>query len=121
MAASLTPSPLFVTHSNPNPIKKTSKRVLILAKQDSPNPSSSLIRVGSSIKMQKVFEDKSTGIVCYMDDQGEVTCEGYDEGPRFHQDVSRFSCPQREKQDFVHLFERGLLQVTDGGKVNKPS
>ncbi|KAM0020314.1 hypothetical protein Hdeb2414_s0025g00665841 [Helianthus debilis subsp. tardiflorus] len=120
MASSITSSPLFLVHP---PIKKpststfTSKRVLILAKQESQNTSSSLIRVGSSIKIQKVFEDKSSGIVCYLDDQGEITCEGYDEGPRLHQDVSRFSC-QRGKQDIVHVLERSLLQVTDGGKVN---
>ncbi|KAK9060540.1 hypothetical protein SSX86_021244 [Deinandra increscens subsp. villosa] len=147
MASSILSSPLFLVHQHPNPIKKTLslRRVLVFAKQDSQDPSSSLIRVGSSIKIQKVcfysftllvflhvlqiiqtrscvlekvFEDKSRGIVCYLDDQGEMTCEGYDEGPRFHEDVSRFSCNQREKQDFVHILERGLLQVTDGGKVN---
>ncbi|XP_058109030.1 uncharacterized protein LOC131252182 isoform X2 [Magnolia sinica] len=31
----------------------------------------------------KVFEDQSSGIVCYIDDAGEVICEGYDEGPRY--------------------------------------
>lgn len=32
--------------------------------------------------MKKVFEDKTQGIICYTDDNGEVICEGYDEGPR---------------------------------------
>ncbi|KAI7736055.1 hypothetical protein M8C21_030400 [Ambrosia artemisiifolia] len=125
MASSIiSSSPLFLVHP---PIKKpspsTPKRILILAKQDSQNTSSSLIRVGSSIKIQKVFEDKSSGIVCYMDDQGEITCEGYDEGPRLHQDFSKFSCHQRRKQDVVHVLERSLLQVTEGGKRRreKPS
>ncbi|KAL0319488.1 UNVERIFIED_CONTAM: hypothetical protein Sangu_2105000 [Sesamum angustifolium] len=40
----------------------------------------------------KVFEDRSAGIVCYKDENGEITCEGYDEGPRFHQQISRFTC-----------------------------
>ncbi|KAK1414206.1 hypothetical protein QVD17_29947 [Tagetes erecta] len=120
MASIITSSTLFLVQPNPNLINKTptSKRLQILAKHhDSKSTSSSLIRVGSSIKNQKVFEDKASGIVCYVDDQGEMTCEGYDEGPRLDQDVSRFSCHQR-KQDIVHLLDRSLLQVTDGGKVN---
>lgn len=30
----------------------------------------------------QVFEDPIQGIICYTDDNGEVICEGYDEGPR---------------------------------------
>ncbi|KAL0855270.1 hypothetical protein Bca101_060423 [Brassica carinata] len=29
-----------------------------------------------------VFEDPIQGIICYKDNNGEVICEGYDEGPR---------------------------------------
>ncbi|KAK9078394.1 hypothetical protein SSX86_002451 [Deinandra increscens subsp. villosa] len=118
MAANITPSPFFFIHPNPNPIKKTSKSVQMLANKDSPNTSPSCIRVGSSIKIQKVFEDKSRGIVCYLDDNGEITCEGFDEGPRLHQGSSRFSCYQRGNQEIVNLLKRSLLQVTDGGKFN---
>lgn len=32
----------------------------------------------------QVFEDHSNGIVCYKDDNGEIICEGFDEGPRFY-------------------------------------
>ncbi|GKC28949.1 hypothetical protein Tco_1036243, partial [Tanacetum coccineum] len=79
----------------------------------SQNTPSSLIHVGSSIKIQKVFEDKSRGIVCYIDDKGEITCEGFDEGPRLHQGVSTFSCYQRVNQDIVDLLNRSWLQVID--------
>ncbi|GER53621.1 developmentally regulated G-protein 1 [Striga asiatica] len=41
-------------------------------------------------KKNKIFEDRSAGIVCYRNENGEITCEGYDEGPRFHQQISRF-------------------------------
>ncbi|KAI3789874.1 hypothetical protein L2E82_02678 [Cichorium intybus] len=115
MAANIASSSMFLIHHAPTSVKKTSKRILMLAKRDS--SSSSLIPVGSSIKIQKVFEDKSRGIVCYLDDKGEITCEGYDEGPR-HQGVSRFSCYQRGEQDIVDLLNRTLLQVVDGGKAN---
>ncbi|KAF8048197.1 hypothetical protein N665_2616s0004 [Sinapis alba] len=29
-----------------------------------------------------VYEDPVQGIICYTDDNGEIICEGYDEGPR---------------------------------------
>jgi hypothetical protein len=32
--------------------------------------------------LEQVFEDPIQGIICYTDDNGEVICEGYDEGPR---------------------------------------
>lgn len=41
------------------------------------------------ISLYQVFEDESKGIVCYEDANGEVICEGYDEGPRFSQQNSR--------------------------------
>ncbi|CAD6339972.1 unnamed protein product [Miscanthus lutarioriparius] len=33
-------------------------------------------------KKVQVFEDQLRGIVCYRDENGEMICEGYDEGPR---------------------------------------
>ena len=35
------------------------------------------------ICFQQAFEDEAEGIVCYTDENGEMICEGYDEGPRF--------------------------------------
>ncbi|KAL2539057.1 hypothetical protein Adt_00035 [Abeliophyllum distichum] len=49
-----------------------------------------------SLSNNKVFEDLSAGIVCYRDENGEITCEGIDEGPRFHQQLSRFTCNSRD-------------------------
>ncbi|RCV12282.1 hypothetical protein SETIT_2G256600v2 [Setaria italica] len=31
---------------------------------------------------KKVYEDQLRGIICYRDENGEMICEGYDEGPR---------------------------------------
>jgi len=31
---------------------------------------------------KKAFEDQLRGILCYRDENGEMICEGYDEGPR---------------------------------------
>ena len=30
----------------------------------------------------QVYEDKNMGILCYTDENGELVCEGLDEGPR---------------------------------------
>nr|GMC71030.1 uncharacterized protein LOC109187501 isoform X1 [Ipomoea batatas] len=62
---------------------------------DSVNSSTPLHTTGSpsSKNRIKVYENLSEGVVCYRDENGEIICEGYDEGPRLdcHQ-VSRFSC-----------------------------
>ncbi|KVI05825.1 uncharacterized protein LOC112510454 [Cynara cardunculus var. scolymus] len=104
-------------HHNPNPNpnptpSSTSKRIFMLSTTQ--NPSS---HIRSNIKLQKVFEDKSSGIVCYRDDKGEITCEGYDEGPRLHrhQHLGSFSWNQRDGEAIVHLLKTSLLLVMDGG------
>lgn len=38
---------------------------------------------------QLFFKDESTGVVCYHDENGDVTCEGWDEGPHFQPDLQR--------------------------------
>ncbi|GJR89410.1 choline transporter-like protein 2 [Tanacetum coccineum] len=75
----------------------------------------------SNIKLQKVFEDESSGVVCYKDDKGEIICEAYDEGPRLEQQhwFSKFSSYQRDGEAIVGRLKRSLLLVIDGaGKVN---
>ncbi|KAK4427445.1 hypothetical protein Salat_1513400 [Sesamum alatum] len=60
----------------------------------------------------KVFEDRSAGIVCYKDENGEITCEGYDEGPRFHHQISRFTCNSRDVE-IIDMLQRCWLHVGD--------
>ncbi|CAN6172869.1 unnamed protein product [Urochloa humidicola] len=36
----------------------------------------------TTVTDKKVFEDQLRGILCYKDANGEMICEGYDEGPR---------------------------------------
>ncbi|KAK6128074.1 hypothetical protein DH2020_038179 [Rehmannia glutinosa] len=66
----------------------------------------------SSSHKNKVFEDRSAGIVCYRDENGEITCEGYDEGPRLHQQLSRFSYNTRDVE-IIEILERCWVQVAD--------
>ncbi|XP_016574652.1 uncharacterized protein LOC107872489 isoform X2 [Capsicum annuum] len=57
-----------------------------------------LIGSTSKNKPNKVFEDKSTGVVCYRDENGEIICEGYDEGPRFPHQLPESPKPRLENQ-----------------------
>lgn len=38
---------------------------------------------------QLFFKDESTGVVCYHDENGDVTCVGWEEGPHFQPDPQR--------------------------------
>ncbi|KAH6790035.1 LL-diaminopimelate aminotransferase [Perilla frutescens var. frutescens] len=61
----------------------------------------------------KVFEDKSNGIVGYKDENGEIICEGYDEGPRFSQQISRFTCNSSGDAEIIDLLQRCWLHASD--------
>ncbi|XP_027126187.1 uncharacterized protein [Coffea arabica] len=65
----------------------------------------------------KVFEDPSNGIVCYREENGEITCEGIDEGPRLHHLSSRFTAINQREAEIIDLLERSLLQVVDSDKT----
>ncbi|KAI5679508.1 hypothetical protein M9H77_00735 [Catharanthus roseus] len=71
----------------------------------------------SSTTNQVVFEDQTRGIVCYRDENGEITCEGFDEGPRFQHRISRFALNPRDA-DFINLLQRSWLQIADDSKLH---
>ncbi|WMV57397.1 hypothetical protein MTR67_050782 [Solanum verrucosum] len=58
----------------------------------------------------KVFEDTSTGVVCYRDEYGEITCEGYDEGPRFCHQPPKSPSKSRD-EEIVELLQRNWLHI----------
>ncbi|XP_051147663.1 uncharacterized protein LOC127262865 [Andrographis paniculata] len=67
-----------------------------------------------------VFEDKTSGIVCYKDENGEIVCEGYDEGPRLqhhhhHHQMSRFAHSDHSSNsvETVEMLQRCLAQDTE--------
>eukprot|EP00258_Populus_trichocarpa_P037312 XP_024453331.1 uncharacterized protein LOC7461954 isoform X1 [Populus trichocarpa] len=75
----------------------------------------------------KVFENQAEGIVCYRDDSGEIICEGFDEGPRFHQPLpsssyhSRFDFSHPSSildAEIINLLKQGLHQIVNGGEFN---
>ncbi|CAL0308888.1 unnamed protein product [Lupinus luteus] len=74
-----------------------------------------ILRITASIK-NKVYEDRSQGIVCYQDEHGEITCEGYDEGPCFQ----RISKPIYHASDakMRNLLGQSWLQIVKGEEIN---
>ncbi|CAK7356446.1 unnamed protein product [Dovyalis caffra] len=75
-----------------------------------------VLLVRSSLK-EKVFENRAEGIVCYRDGSGEIICEGFDEGPRFHQQLPCSSYHPRDVE-IINLLQQRLLQIVNGGEFS---
>uniref|UniRef100_A0A0E0K611 Uncharacterized protein n=1 Tax=Oryza punctata TaxID=4537 RepID=A0A0E0K611_ORYPU len=64
-----------------------------------------------------VFEDQVRGVVCYRDEQGEVICEGYDEGPRIGMRLPEKACfpwPMGvQVTDFIELSTLRVFEDVD--------
>jgi len=97
------------------PIKKPVNRAFVVTHSHISVQKRSHPQILSSSVRNKIFEDRSRGIVCYKDDTGEITCEGYDEGPR--RPTSNYHLSDAEIIDLlVQIFEGGELKVDAGGK-----
>uniref|UniRef100_A0A803M9P2 Pentatricopeptide repeat-containing protein n=1 Tax=Chenopodium quinoa TaxID=63459 RepID=A0A803M9P2_CHEQI len=75
------------------------------------------LQIRSSVKDQ-VFEDHSTGIICYKDDRGEIICEGLDEGPRIHLQYPPTLVPVRDDDGILDRLQQRWLQIMDGETAN---
>ncbi|KAG0564656.1 hypothetical protein KC19_8G128800 [Ceratodon purpureus] len=58
-----------------------------------------------------VFKDESNGIICYYDESGDLTCEGWDEGPHFQPDLQQPSLRRRRR------FTPRAMQGRGGGET----
>ncbi|XP_047960067.1 uncharacterized protein LOC125205274 [Salvia hispanica] len=92
-----------------DPIKRVSRGSLVMMCAAGPVPAGIQIRSYDHNKI-KVFEDKLNGVVCYKDANGEMICEGYDEGPRFSH---RTSCDSSGEAEIVDLLQRCWLHESD--------
>ncbi|KAJ6308677.1 hypothetical protein OIU76_018290 [Salix suchowensis] len=117
MAATCLYSPRILVH-NSGPVIKPVSRILMLKQNGShaPTKKAPTLSVRSSLKA-KVFENRAEGIVCYRDESGEIICEGFDEGPRFHQQLQGSSYHPRDAE-IINLLQQRLLQVVNGGGFN---
>ncbi|XP_047158404.1 uncharacterized protein LOC124829025 [Vigna umbellata] len=101
------PNKKFISKPSYVPLKRAS----------SSSSSSSVVRIAASMK-NKVYEDRSEGIVCYQDERGEIICEGYDEGPCFQRipDLTNNHPREREAQITNLLLRQSWLQIVKGEK-----
>ncbi|MED6192520.1 hypothetical protein PIB30_010725 [Stylosanthes scabra] len=74
------------------------------------------LKITASIK-NKVYEDESQGIVCYQDENGEIICEGYDEGPRY-QPPPRPTYQPRDVEIMSLLLKQSGIQIVKGEEIN---
>ncbi|KAG6425784.1 hypothetical protein SASPL_109988 [Salvia splendens] len=89
-----------------HPSKQSPRGSLVMMCAAGPVPAGIQIRSYDHNKI-KVFEDKVNGVVCYKDANGEVICEGYDEGPRFSLRISSGDA------ELVDLLQRCWLHESD--------
>uniref|UniRef100_J3N2B1 Uncharacterized protein n=1 Tax=Oryza brachyantha TaxID=4533 RepID=J3N2B1_ORYBR len=98
--------------------KKIRSKNLIRACMDSFSSSESKKAPNSvsfTSKVNKVYEDKSMGILCYTDNSGELICEGFDEGPRLTwQDMEKINREKALKTEEDRQQER-MLQIGVAG------
>ncbi|KAF7134446.1 hypothetical protein RHSIM_Rhsim08G0244400 [Rhododendron simsii] len=109
MAVRFCSAPSLITQ-NYMPIKKPVHKILKVTHSQIPVQKTSPPQMitSSSIRI-KIFEDQSRGIVCYKDDSGEITCEGYDEGPR------PTSSYRPRDAEITDLLLRNWHQLVEGG------
>ncbi|KAK9282352.1 hypothetical protein L1049_005269 [Liquidambar formosana] len=108
-------APIIIQKSGP--INKPISKVLMLKHGPIPVKKTPKLEIRSSLR-NKVFEDRSKGIVCYRDDSGEIICEGYDEGPRLHQLFPRTAYHLRDAE-IVDLLQQSWLHIVRGNHADK--
>ncbi|KAJ4827610.1 hypothetical protein Tsubulata_026417 [Turnera subulata] len=96
----------------PSLITKPVHKIMMLKQSHIPLKKAPTTLVRSSLR-NKVFENRSEGIICYRDENGEMICEGFDEGPRFHQYLPRTPFQPRDAE-IVNLLHQRLLQIVNG-------
>ncbi|XP_045789656.1 uncharacterized protein LOC123884576 [Trifolium pratense] len=74
-----------------------------------------VLKITASIK-NKVYEDESQGMICYQDENGEIICEGYDEGPSCRQ-ISR-PIQQSRDVEIVNLLKKSWFQIAKGEEID---
>ncbi|KAL1367206.1 hypothetical protein HN51_021251 [Arachis hypogaea] len=75
------------------------------------------LRITASSIKNKVYEDESQGIICYQDENGEIICEGYDEGPRY-QHPFRPTCHPRDVEIMNLFLRQSGIQIVKGEEIN---
>ncbi|KAK3220631.1 hypothetical protein Dsin_014601 [Dipteronia sinensis] len=120
MAVQCSSSPHIIIVQKTWSITKPVNRLLMIKRshdQQVPFKKALSLKIRSSFKT-KVFEDKCEGIICYRDElSGEIICEGYDEGPRFHQQLPETTYQSRDAEILNILLQRWNEIANGGGEI----
>ncbi|KAK1375885.1 Chromodomain-helicase-DNA-binding protein like [Heracleum sosnowskyi] len=92
--------------------KKPFSRLLMFTKPQARHQTP-LLQINSSFN-NIVFEDPCNGIICHTDENGDMICEGYDEGPRLnHQQLARLACNPCGDTKIIDMLQRSWFKVAD--------
>ncbi|XP_010029509.1 uncharacterized protein LOC104419525 isoform X3 [Eucalyptus grandis] len=99
------------------PVMVPLNRVMVLGNSQLPLRRAPAMRIRSSLKNQ-VFEDRAEGIICYRDENGEIICEGLDEGPRFQPKILRAEYhPRFRDAKIIGHLQQNWIQLVNGREV----
>ncbi|MBA0627010.1 hypothetical protein Godav_004570 [Gossypium davidsonii] len=104
--------PFHVPVRTTNPVIKHANDIFMLKHNHVPGKKSSTFQM-RSLSNNTVFEDQSQGVICYRDKNGEIVCEGYDEGPRFPRQIPGKSYHLRDAE-ILDLLRHRWLQIVNG-------
>ncbi|XP_039070775.1 uncharacterized protein LOC120217766 isoform X2 [Hibiscus syriacus] len=92
--------PFHVPVTTSKPVIKHANKIVMF--KQSQVPGKKIYRNQIRSFSNKVFEDQSQGVICYRDENGEIICEGYDEGPR---------CPRQFLETSYHPRDAEILDL----------
>ncbi|GMI73008.1 hypothetical protein like AT3G14280 [Hibiscus trionum] len=108
--------PFHVPVTTSHPVIKHANKIVMLKHDQVPGKKAYTHQIRSFSK-NKVFEDPSHGVICYRDENGEMVCEGYDEGPRFPRQGSGTTYHPRDAE-ILDLLQDRWLQIVTGGEFS---
>ncbi|XP_030523946.1 uncharacterized protein LOC115736393 [Rhodamnia argentea] len=114
MALSNLKAPRIMAHKS-GPVVMPLDRVPMLGNSQLPLRRATAMRIRSCLNNQ-VFEDRAEGIICYRDENGEIVCEGFDEGPRFRPKTARTEYRPRDAK-IIDLLQRNWIQLVNGSQA----
>ncbi|KAK8675777.1 hypothetical protein V6N13_033840 [Hibiscus sabdariffa] len=108
--------PFHVPVTTSKPVIKHANKIVMIKYDHVPGKKAYTNQIRSF--SNKVFEDQSQGVICYRDENGEMICEGYDEGPRCPRQIPGTLYHLRDAE-ILDLLEDRWLQIVSGGGFSR--
>ncbi|KAJ0008392.1 hypothetical protein Pint_29448 [Pistacia integerrima] len=114
-------SSTYILVQSPGSVLRPARKTFMVKQSQVPILKTPALKIRSSVQNKvvtsqhnPVFEDKLEGIICYRDENGEMVCEGYDEGPRFPRQIPTTTYDPRDAEIMNILLQRWLDIVNNG-------